>query len=748
MRNYLTRFLCSVLILMLAFSTPAAGLCENASEDVTVESAEQLNDSVSNEDSANASPELMISSEESIVPPSDQLCEAVTSGDSASDLSDSDASSAESVTSSDEIQAPAPVSVPEAESAAAGMADAPEAPAAKTVSDSSAGASAASPDVQNNETDQEPESSQASVSSVNDQAQETDQAPAVQEDSENVSEQNHGESEEAVPEQTNAESSEVVSEQASTESGIDGNQETASDSPAVSPEPADADEDAENSPDAEAVNGEEEPAGSDPSETDTETIPAAPEAEASVPGAEAEAVSAETPSCDTTAPEAVASVSETIQEPAAVSVAAVSDVLPETAAVAPESSAAASPSVPTEGVEGFVYRMYQTVLQREPDQRGFDYWVKYLKSGDFTAADVVSTFFNSREYQSKNKPTAEVVTDFYQTVLDRSPDIRGFNYWKARLDVGMTTDYLIYGFMNSPEFTSLAESYGITPGSIELTDPLDYSYDRTYFVYRLYQNCLGRTPDLRGQRFWCEQLGNGLTGSEIAHSFIFSKEYYKSRHDNNAFVEMLYKTLMGRASDAQGFKYWTKKLNYTDTRERVVNQFVFTPEFKRQCDAVQMEMGSPFYEPDDTVEWKRNIEVLKLCNEARTAAGLPTLYTREDLLWDLAMARAEEITDLFSHTRPDGTLWSKLFVENGFAGYIGENLAGGQTSSQQVFNAWMNSAGHRNNILNPGYVYLSTGFLYDPAASPYCAEGTYKGQYVNFKYYWAQSFCSGSFSVK
>ena len=419
------------------------------------------------------------------------------------------------------------------------------------------------------------------------------------------------------------------------------------------------------------------------------------------------------------------------------------DILAENAAdVLPLSDYATENST-----RGFVYRLYRTVLQREPDEKGFQYWVGLLEDGTFTAAMAVEGFFNSKEYQTSGRSNAQIVTDCYNTLLNRGADAKGFEYWKDRLDIGMTSQSILQGFVQSSEFTKLAEQYGLERGSLTVTNPLDRNYDRTYFVYRMYKNCLGREPDRAGEEFWVSNLENGMTGAEVASGFFFSNEFNNRRYDNNEFVEILYQTILGRGYDAKGLADWTGKLNYTQTREKVLNGFIGSIEFGKQCEKAEISAGDPIATPDDTIEWQNNITVLQLCNNYRRTSGIGDLHTREDLLWDLAMLRAEEITEQFAHTRPNGTSCFTLFTKQGFYGFLGENLAGGQTSAEEVVDAWINSPSHRENILNKNYTYLATGYNYDPGASTYCADGKYKGQYVTFNTYWAQSFCNYGINI-
>ncbi len=86
-------------------------------------------------------------------------------------------------------------------------------------------------------------------------------------------------------------------------------------------------------------------------------------------------------------------------------------------------------------------------------------------------------------------------------------------------------------------------------------------------------------------------------------------------------------------------------------------------------------------------------EVLDLVNQERAKAGLSPLTMDTELL-EAAMVRGAEITYSFSHTRPSG---ASCFTIN--SKISGENIARGQRSPESVMNSWMNSSGHRANIL-------------------------------------------------
>lgn len=117
--------------------------------------------------------------------------------------------------------------------------------------------------------------------------------------------------------------------------------------------------------------------------------------------------------------------------------------------------------------------------------------------------------------------------------------------------------------------------------------------------------------------------------------------------------------------------------------------------------------------------------VAALVNQARAANGLtPLRYS--DRLSEAALVRAREIPSLFSHTRPNGTSCFTAISEAGIAyRTAGENIAYGQRSADEVMEAWMNSSGHRANILGKDFAYIGVGVVYE-----------------NGTYYWTQFFAA------
>ncbi len=104
--------------------------------------------------------------------------------------------------------------------------------------------------------------------------------------------------------------------------------------------------------------------------------------------------------------------------------------------------------------------------------------------------------------------------------------------------------------------------------------------------------------------------------------------------------------------------------------------------------------------------------VLKLVNQERKKAGVPEL-TLSQKLTDIAYTKAKDMADknYFSHQSPTyGSPFDMLKQFGVSYTYAGENIAAGQKTAEEVMNSWMNSSGHKANILNKNYTQLGVGF--------------------------------------
>ena len=105
-------------------------------------------------------------------------------------------------------------------------------------------------------------------------------------------------------------------------------------------------------------------------------------------------------------------------------------------------------------------------------------------------------------------------------------------------------------------------------------------------------------------------------------------------------------------------------------------------------------------------------QVVVLVNQERKKAGLAPLTHRADIK-NVAEKKAMDMinSNYFSHTSPNyGSPFDMLKAFGVSYRTAGENIAKGQKSPQEVMNAWMNSSGHRANILNGSYTSIGVGY--------------------------------------
>lgn len=128
----------------------------------------------------------------------------------------------------------------------------------------------------------------------------------------------------------------------------------------------------------------------------------------------------------------------------------------------------------------------------------------------------------------------------------------------------------------------------------------------------------------------------------------------------------------------------------------------------------------PLYDQAKSIEK----QVIELTNQQRVNHGLKPL----EYNWELCRVTRKKSQDMmninyFSHTSP--TYGSPFDMMKSFGvSYksAGENIAKGQKTAQAVVTGWMNSPGHKANILNTGYTQIGVGYAIDASGTPYWTQ--------------------------
>lgn len=169
----------------------------------------------------------------------------------------------------------------------------------------------------------------------------------------------------------------------------------------------------------------------------------------------------------------------------------------------------------------FLYILYQTLFDRLPDDGGFYAWMDKLDKGELRSM-VIYGFLKSQEFNQLSETfnvtsfsqedeaeyqIADFVKRFYTLVLNRQPDVGGFNNWKAQLSGGSRTGgEIATGFFMSDEFTSRQT-------------------DDTTFVDIAYRAFFGREADAGGKLNWMNELSKGVSRLDVVSGFIGSQEF-------------------------------------------------------------------------------------------------------------------------------------------------------------------------------------------------------------------------------
>ena len=117
-------------------------------------------------------------------------------------------------------------------------------------------------------------------------------------------------------------------------------------------------------------------------------------------------------------------------------------------------------------------------------------------------------------------------------------------------------------------------------------------------------------------------------------------------------------------------------------------------------------------------------EVIELVNVERAAEGIAPL-SYDARLAAAARGHSEDmgLQDYFDHDSLDGRHFYDRIQDAGYAyNYCGENIAAGYSTPEAVVQGWMNSSGHRANILNGGYSRIGTAAYESPDGTVYWCQ--------------------------
>ncbi|MYV68841.1 RNA polymerase, partial [Streptomyces sp. SID2131] len=133
--------------------------------------------------------------------------------------------------------------------------------------------------------------------------------------------------------------------------------------------------------------------------------------------------------------------------------------------------------------------------------------------------------------------------------------------------------------------------------------------------------------------------------------------------------------------------------------------------------------SSPTATKQDSGHTSVEEQVIALVNAERAKEGCGPV-TGNSLLARAAQGHSDDMAarDFFDHTNPDGAGPGERVTATGYGwSTYGENIAMGQRTAEQVMESWMNSPGHRANILNCSFKELGVG-LHTGDGGPYWTQ--------------------------
>jgi hypothetical protein len=240
-----------------------------------------------------------------------------------------------------------------------------------------------------------------------------------------------------------------------------------------------------------------------------------------------------------------------------------------------------------------ITHFYQSILARSPDAGGRANWEAELSRVQALGLDarevlmvMAGYFFNSVEYQLRNRSNTQFVSDLYAAHFNRAADGGGLGFWVAQLDAGTPRDMVRHAFALSSEHDSFVRTlWGTTAGRAEDTMVSDF--------YRAILDRLGESSTYnywRG-RFRAAQCVSGSQvrseADAITSAFFGSAEYQQRGRDNVGFMQDLYLALMRRYATLYELWSWTNALNNgLYTRHQVRQIFLGSYEFQLRIDRV------------------------------------------------------------------------------------------------------------------------------------------------------------------
>lgn len=202
------------------------------------------------------------------------------------------------------------------------------------------------------------------------------------------------------------------------------------------------------------------------------------------------------------------------------------------------------------------------------------------------ANSITSKAVSNRYFEDKFEISIPALPTFYDNVFINLDDVR-VDIKNGVLIIKDLAPDQVYNDVKVTFTDNVGRKYELEFDNVITSLPVK---SENKFVYDVYENGLGRKPDHNGFKFWHGRLKNlEITASEFVNEIISSNEFNSIYKDIDEKINALYKTIVGREPDEEGFLYWVSEFNFIIDEEdlsfgqainRLSNRMISEGEFK------------------------------------------------------------------------------------------------------------------------------------------------------------------------
>ena len=219
-------------------------------------------------------------------------------------------------------------------------------------------------------------------------------------------------------------------------------------------------------------------------------------------------------------------------------------------------------------LDAFIERFYNYILNRESDFEGKSFWRERLLKKEKTPQDIVKSFFFSKEFLNKHIDDKEFLKIAYKTILSREPDSKGENFWLNELKTH-SREYVLNSFLSSKEFENLSSRF-LKEDDEESYSP-KYGYDgKNYYKgLKLYSKNISykdyKLPQLSDSEFNSFSQEKRLyIAKKLFSTLFYGMEYekLKSEIESKDFISKIKREISVNSNDLESAQDLIENENY------------------------------------------------------------------------------------------------------------------------------------------------------------------------------------------